>query len=200
MKCHAALQKPYSSCGCQSDTHIAGWLETHPRSGPLNLYILHRSCGTDSTHHWTRTNHPSDYSSFSVGQAVCPLLEVIEINTWFVLHLTFSYSCSIWCFTSLQCSPLFCAVSYSCYAVYFVLYILTRCTFAFLLLLGPMWVRYWFSLFSPCSSIAPFIVPLLYLWPARPVASCMIIRSVAVLISASRTAECSVLKAPCVYH
>lgn len=54
-------------------------LET-PRSGPPNLYILHKVMVL------TTTYHPPDYRTFSGGQAVCPLPEV----TGPVLQLTLS--------------------------------------------------------------------------------------------------------------
>lgn len=137
----------------------------------------------------TTTKQPPDYSTFSGGQAVCPLLEVTGVTDYLVFL-----------FTPLQHSPLFCAINNSCYAVYFALSLLTPCPTAFPLLLGPILVGHWFSLSSPWSSTAPFILPLLYLSSANPVTSCVIIRSVAVLISVPRAAKCNVLKAWSVYH
>lgn len=45
-------------------------LSDTPSSDPLNLYMLHRGYGTDLAHQGTTTSHPSDYSTFSVGQVV----------------------------------------------------------------------------------------------------------------------------------
>lgn len=78
-------------------------LET-PRSGPLNFYILHRSYGT----HYNKSS--PDYSTFSGGQAACPLLEV----TGSVLQLTFSQSCSSWCFSLSMFAILYCQLFLVC--------------------------------------------------------------------------------------
>lgn len=120
-------------------------------SDPLNLYTLHVSYNTTVLpHHQTTTNHPSDYSTFSGGQVICPLFEVAEVNKYLIcpslnIFIQLLYLV-VFPFSPLQFPPLFCAVTYSCYRVYFVLSLLTPYPIAFPLLLGPMWVRYLFSL------------------------------------------------------
>lgn len=89
------------------------------------IFIYYIKLSTDLTHYWTKTNHPSDYSTFNMEQAVCPLLEVIEINTWFVLHLTLSSSCSIRCFLSLLCNVYLYSVLSVIPVMQFILYCLS---------------------------------------------------------------------------
>ena len=114
-----------------------------PSSDSLNLYILHRGYGVDLGHHWTITNHLSDTAPSAWDN--CPVLEVTQVNTWFVLHVMFSQVPTGISFHSSVVLTLFRAISCSCYEVYFVVSILLLVLLLLLCFLAWCGLRQWFS-------------------------------------------------------